>query len=197
MEKGIELEKKYLFKEGVRIDNLINILGLDIKDMVRDINIDTYYDLNNILEEYQINVRKRELNNTTVYTVKRKIDNNITKRYEINFDSLEEVINFLRGEWQITIKTFEEKLVLKTERKRFNYRFLNSLMEIGIDRVRPVIEKEEDEEFLMVECELKEGREEELYLFHDYLEKFNILEECNLSKKEMALKNRRGRILKK
>ena len=74
--------------------------------------MDTYFDCEDTLEKYRINVRRRISGGKEEWTVKRPLDDktSISKRVEKNFASLEEVLEFLNKEWNIPIDYLDEKL---------------------------------------------------------------------------------------
>lgn len=187
----IEQEKKYTFKENSNpcedFKKIISVLNLTEPKFIE--NVDTYYDCENILETCRINVRKRVNNDIVEYTVKRPLSDksSISKREEKNFSSLEEVIEFLQKEWKIPIKELTEKITLKTKRARYDLKYFDGVFEITFDKTTPIVDGVEYKSNYMVECELKNGNSAYLYFINQFIKSFDFIEECKLSKKEIAM----------
>ena len=191
-ENEIEQEKKYVFTEGSSVSPVEGFkmirekLGLDKAKYIE--NMDTYFDCEDTLEKYRINVRRRISGGKEEWTVKRPLDDktSISKRVEKNFASLEEVLEFLNKEWNIPIDYLDEKLTLKTLRAKYNLNYDNGLFEIVFDKTIPIIDGVKYSPEFMIECELKKGNSSGLFLINSLIRKFNFIKECKFSKKEIA-----------
>lgn len=183
----IEQEKKYTFKSinpCQDFKKIVKALNLNNPKFIE--NIDTYYDYNNILETYRINVRKRECDGRIEYTVKRPLNDksSISKREEKSFSSLEEIIEFLQKEWKIPIKDLKEKIKLKTKRAKYDLECYDGTFEIVFDKTTSILN---GKDYRMIECELKSGNSSFLYFIDKIIKSFDFIEECKLSKKEIAM----------
>lgn len=191
----IEQEKKYIFKtdnvEEIRSGfNLIkNKLKLSNPEYIE--NLDVYYDYNDILESKRIAVRKRFSKGKECWNVKRPLKDmtSISKRNEKKFSSIEEVIFFLNNQWGIPINELNESGTLKTLREKYDIKFENGLFEIVFDATDPFINGEKLPTNYMIECELKDGSSSGLYFLNEIMKTFDFIEECNLSKMEIASRN--------
>lgn len=188
---NVEIEKKYIFNEYSTnpfeefkiVKNL-----LDLKNPKYIINSDTYYDTNDILKSMNINVRKRETNNNIEYTIKRKINDkdNILRRYELNFKSIEEVLSYLNNEWNIEVNTLDEKLKLVTKRCLYNIEMYNGLYELVFDKTTPYVDGIKHNENYMIECEYKKGNINRFQSIIKLLEECEYLESTTKSKKDLV-----------
>ena len=191
-ENEIEQEKKYIFTEENSVSPVEGFkiirekLGLDKAKYIE--NMDTYFDCEDTLEKYRINVRRRISGDVEEWTVKRPLDDktSISKRVEKNFASLKEVLNFLNVEWNIPIDHLDEKLTLKTLRAKYNLDYDNGLFEIVFDKTIPIIDNVEYSPEFMIECELKKGNSSGLFFINSLIRNFNFIKECKFSKKEIA-----------
>lgn len=188
----IEKEKKYILKTRTdknpleMFNEIIKTFNLSNAEDI--VNLDTYYDKNNILEAYGINIRKRMLKGNDVYTVKRLIKgSDITERREEDFDTLESAFDFIKDEWQIPIKNIDEILSIRTIRKKYKIMIDNSPIEVSFDLFTPCIGICEFEEYAMVEFELKGESVDALNKIDAIMMHIPYIEECNISKKEIAL----------
>ena len=188
----IEIEKKYIFNEyssaPVKEFKLIEEkLMLDSPKKL--INCDTYYDNNDLLNNLNINVRKRETNDYIEYTDKRIINDksSVLKRYEINFNSLDEVILFLNKEWNIKVDKLYEKLKLVTKRHLYNLNRYNGNYEFSFDETTSFIDGNKNSTNFMIECELISGSSCGLYFIDNLLKEFDFINSTTSSKKDIAL----------
>ena len=186
----IEYEKKYLFKEGNPIDNFKAIseaLNLEKARCVE--NNDTYYDDdNNTLQGMRINLRKRVVDGKEEYTLKRpKSKTSIDVRDEINFDTLDDALEYLQNVWHIPITFIKEIIALKTLRVEYSINFGGGTYELTFDKTTPSFNGENYIPSYMIECELKSGSTRGLYFINQIIKSNASVEECNLSKKEIGL----------
>lgn len=189
---NIEKEKKYVLKSQTdktaneMFRDVIEKFGLTSPKMIT--NMDIYYDKNNILDAYGINIRKRNNKGKTVYTVKRPTkDTDITERREENFDTLEEALQFAITEWNIPIRDISELLEINTRRVKYQLEIGKNVLEVCFDLFTPRVGICEFEEQAMIEFELKKG---DIKVFDEIVSKmseFSYIEESNLSKKDISL----------
>ena len=189
-EKDIELEKKYVFRKDDPINNFkIIAKDLQLKNPKSTLNEDIYYDFEDTLEAFKINVRKRINNDNEEWTIKKPLSEitSISKRFEKNFNSEKEVLDFLKHNWNIPIDKLEPKITLKTERTKYLIEKQNSQMEICFDVTTPIMNSINYPVNYMIECELIKGETKDLEDINTKLENWQFIEECNKSKKEIAL----------
>ncbi len=196
MEKNLEIEKKYLLKDGVFkeqvLKDLLGDLGLKSPDLCL-INYDTYYDDNNVLNNLGLNARERKVQDQTEYTLKIKVDSQkIDKREELNFVSLKEMANYLKDNLHLPINNLRPKLKLITNRYLFYYQDKDALVEVSIDKVGIYYENEYWNLFFMIECELKKGDFKVLEKLDNIIMDNDYILSCNLSKKDIALEKING-----
>ena len=196
MEKNLEIEKKYLLKDGVFkeqvLRDLLGDLGLKSPDLCL-INHDTYYDDNNVLNNLGLNARERKVQDQTEYTLKIKVDSQkIDKREELNFVSLKEMVNYLKDNLGLPINNLRLKLKLITNRYLFYYQDKDALVEVSIDKVGIYYENEYWDSFFMIECELKRGNLEVLEKLDNIIRDNDYILSCNLSKKDISLEKING-----
>lgn len=194
MSNEIEQEKKYTFNNlstdpKTDFKRIRDGLGLIKPKFVT--NYDTYYeDSEGILKKLKINIRKRvKENGEYEWTVKRPVKDqtSISKRDEKDFTSLEEAISFLRIEWNIVISDLKEECTAKTLRAKYKLEYCGGVFEVAFDKTTPIYGTSSYIPNYMIECELKSGDSSGLYFLNEYLKKYEFLEECNLSKKEIAV----------
>ena len=192
MEKNLEIEKKYLLKESIKQEYAINFLKSKLSLIPASkpilINHDIYYDENNLLNNLGLNARQRKVADVTEYTLKIKVDSKaIDKREELNFSSLEEMVNFIKNNLHLPIHNLTETLKLITKRYLYNYEFNNALIEVSLDEVTVYFNNIPLDTFSMIECELKKGDVKALEYLDNTIIKIPFLNPCNLSKKDIAL----------
>ncbi len=193
VDKNMELEKKYTFKDDALLKGpkgfkkIIKILKLE--EPVQIENYDTYYDLEHTLEAFKINVRKRKTKDKEEWTIKKHLSDitAISKRFEKNFASEQEVLDFLEHNWNIPINKLEEQITLKTKRIKYLIEIENSTIEIAFDTTIPILDNQNYNENYMIECELIKGDDKNLEILNEKLANIDFIEECNKSKKEIAL----------
>ena len=187
----IEQEKKYIFS----IDSINPLEEFKIiRDRLKLVNpeyienYDVYYDKDDILSSQRINVRKRS-SKIMEWTCKKPVKDktSISKRNEENFNSLDDVLKFLRTSWKIDISSLEEKITLKVSRVKYDIKYGNGLFEIVFDKMTPIYKGNKYEPKYMIECELKKGNSAGLFLIDKIIKQYSFIEECNLSKKEIAM----------
>lgn len=187
----VEIEKKYIFNNNssnpTEEFKLIKE-KLKLSNSKYLINSDIYYDNDDILKNMNINVRRREVDGKVEYTIKRIINDqsSVLKRYEINFNSLYEVILFLNKEWNINISKLQEKLKLVTKRCLYNLDIYNGKYEFVFDKTIPYIDGIKYDPDYMIECELLSGNSSGLYFINKELLEFNFIDGTNNSKKDIA-----------
>lgn len=199
MAPEIEQEKKYVFTDDINMSpeeafsEVRSALGLTSPKIVN--NIDTYYDYNSILESYRIAVRKRVSEGKVEWTVKRPLNDktSISKRAEKNFATMEEVIRFLKTQWNIPIDSLSEVVTLKTQREKYNLEYADGFFEVVFDKTTPNYNGEDYEEDYMVECELKKGNSAGLFFIDNLIKNLSFIKECTSSKKERALSQIRNK----
>ena len=167
------------------------IQKLHLTNGISVINYDTYYDQDDILESHEINVRRRIAEGNLVYTIKKKTnpDSSISDRMEYHFDSISDVTLFLQKEWKLPIDSLKERVHLKTSRTSYSWKYQDTLFEISFDDTHPSFEGVYHQPFFMIECEFKEGDSSLLSDINQILLDFEFLENCKMSKKEIALEN--------
>lgn len=189
----IEQEKKYCFSDNVEnpkdeFKKISSILNLKEPSYIE--NIDTYYeDEFGLLEEYKISVRKRITNGKEEFTIKRPLEDNtsILKREELNFSSIEQVIYYLKNNWNISVSNLKEKITLHTKRIKYDKELCGGLFEIVFDKTTSRVSGEECSTNYMIECELKSGKSSGLYYINKVISSIPSIYESSLSKKEIAL----------
>ena len=189
----IEMEKKYSFnEESVNPKEEFKLIStnLELENPTYLENKDTYYeDVDCLLDENNISVRKRITNKKEEWTIKRLLEDNtsILKREELNFTSLEQVIYFLINDWNIPVGELKEKITLHTKRVKYDKELCGGLFEIVFDETTSEINGEEQNTNYMVECELKSGKSSGLYFINKVISSYPFIYESNLSKKEIAI----------
>lgn len=188
----IEQEKKYCFnKDTLPVNEFKQIrekLNLENPSYIE--NIDTYYiDSTHLLEEYKISVRKRVTNDKVEFTIKRLVEDNtsILKREELNFLSMEQVIYYLRNNWNIPVSELTEQITLHTKRIKYDKELCSGLFEIVFDKATSIVDNVEQSTNYMIECELKKGKSSGLYYINKVISSIPSIYESTLSKKEIAL----------
>lgn len=189
----IEQEKKYCFNEETvspkkEFKEIGNALKLGIPSYIE--NIDTYYeDTLGLLEENNISVRKRVTKDNQEWTIKRLLQDNtsIVKREELNFSSKEQVIYYLRNNWNLPVTELKEQITLHTKRAKYDKKLCGGLFEIVFDKTTSEINGEKKSTNYMIECELKNGKSSGLYYINKVISSFSSIYESSLSKKEIAL----------
>ena len=197
----IEQEKKYNFSKNLYInpkegfERIANCFGLTNPKYI--VNCDTYYDDNNILEGYRIAVRRRISNGKSEWTIKRPLNDmsSISKRDEKNFTSLEDALLFLQKEWNIPITELTEKITLNTQRIKYDLTYGAGLFEMVFDKTTPIVSENMYEPNFMIECELKQGNSSGLYFINEIIKRFDFIEECKYSKKEIALNSVKNNLI--
>lgn len=189
----IEQEKKFTFNSlstdpKADFEKIKAFLNLGNGDFFR--NNDVYYDENGLLDANKINVRYRNVQSGGVWTAKRPLidQSSICKRNEKNFPNMETVIEFLQKEWNIGISLLEEQVTLDTHRTKYSLSCFGGTFELAFDETIPEKDEISYSPSYMIEVELKKGRSVGLYFITKTLLQFPFIEECNLSKKEIALK---------
>ncbi|HBA38125.1 MAG TPA: hypothetical protein DCY94_05335 [Firmicutes bacterium] len=191
MSPEIEQEKKYTFNEKstdpktdfAEIKRCLNLGSCKLIE-----NDDVYYDKDGVLQELHINLRRREKENETEWTLKRPVkdSSSISKRNEKNFSSKEEALAFLRSEWGLIIDDVEEEITLKTKRAKYTLECFGGVFELVFDKTVPYVDGVAYPSFYMIECELKSGNSSGLYFINQKIKSFDFIDECNQSKKEIA-----------
>ncbi len=189
---NIEKEKKYVLKNGTdktareMFNSVIERFNLTSPKFIN--NMDVYYDKNNILDAYGINIRKRIVKGELVYTVKRPTKEKIiTERREENFSTLEEALQFAIKEWNIPIKDISELLEISTQREKYQLEIGKNVLEVCFDLFTPRVGICEFEEQEMIEFELKKGDTKVFDEIAKIMSEFPYLEESNFSKKEISM----------
>lgn len=189
----IEQEKKFTFNSlstdpKKDFEQIKAFMNLGDGDFFK--NNDVYYDENGVLDASKINVRYRSVQSGGVWTVKRPLidQSSICKRNEKNFPNMTAIIEFLRKEWNIGITFLEEQVTLNTHRTKYNITCFGGIFELVFDETFPENDGVQYSPIYMIEVELKKGRSVGLYFITKALLQFPFIEECNLSKKEIALK---------
>ena len=195
----IEQEKKYTFSSKSQnpieeFKKIKDTLGLTNVEYIE--NYDTYYDENNILETYRIALRKRVESGNVIYTIKKPLNDStsISKRDEKNFNSLNDALLFLQEEWKIPIKNLKEKITLKTLRSKYDTKYGDGTFEIVFDKTTPIVDNNTFNPNYMIECELKNGNSSGLYFIDKIIRQFEFIEECQFSKKEIALDSIKSKV---
>ena len=190
MSVEVEQEKKFIFNNlstnpKSDFESIKAFMNLDDSNFFH--NNDTYYDFEGVLGKNKINVRYRS-NDT--WTVKKPLTDksSICKRFEKNFSNIESIITFLQKEWNIDIKYLDEEVTLNTKRTKYNLTYYKGVFELVFDETIPEKNGETFSPNYMIEVELKSGSSAGLYFITKALLQFPFIEECNLSKKEIALK---------
>lgn len=190
---NVEKEKKYVLKKGTdktakeMFKAIIKRFGLTKPKETR--NIDVYYDKNNILDAYGINIRKRFSKGEELYTVKRPTkETDITERREENFKTLEEALEFAIKEWNIPIKDVSELLDINTKRRKYQLEIDKNIIEVCFDLFTPRVGICEFDEKEMIEFELKKGDTKVFNQISEIMQEYPYIEECHQSKKDIALK---------
>jgi len=189
----IEKEKKYCFnEESVNPKDEFKLISSNLKlgESTYLENKDTYYeDIDGVLDENRISVRKRITNSKEEWTIKRPLldSTSILKREELNFTNLKEVIYFLRNNWNIPVKKLNEKITLYTKRLKYDKELCGGLFEIVFDETTSEINGEWQNTNYMIECELKSGKSSGLYFINKVISSYPFIYESNLSKKDIAL----------
>lgn len=189
----IEQEKKFTFNdlsENPKVDFEQIKTFMNLRDGESFSNNDIYYDANGLLDANKINVRYRSVKSGGVWTVKKPLidQSSINKRFEKNFSNQESVINFLQKEWHIKITFLEEQVTLNTHRTKYNLTCFGGTFELVFDETIPENDGIQYSPSYMIEVELKKGSSVGLYFITKALLQFPFIEECNLSKKEIAFK---------
>lgn len=181
---NIEKEKKYVLKNGTdktareMFNSVIERFNLTSPKFIN--NMDVYYDKNNILDAYGINIRKRIVKGELVYTVKRPTKEKIiTERREENFSTLEEALQFAIKEWNIPIKDISELLEISTQREKYQLEIGKNVLEVCFDLFTPRVGICEFEEQEMIEFELKKGDTKVFDEIAKIMSEFPYLEESN------------------
>ncbi|MDE6141059.1 MAG: hypothetical protein K2G03_00505, partial [Bacilli bacterium] len=189
---NIEKEKKYVLKKGTdktakeMFDAIIKRFGL--VESKETTNMDVYYDKNNILAAYGINIRKRFSKGEEVYTVKRPTkETDITERREENFKNLDDALDFAIKEWNIPIKDIRELLDINTKRKKYQLEIDKNIIEVSFDLFTPRVGICEFDEQEMIEFELKKGDTKVFIQISEIMQEYPYIEECHQSKKDIAL----------
>ena len=188
----IEQEKKYIFSEHLKTSSAGSQIvkkELNLRNPKYTENHDIYYDENDMLENHRIALRKRITKDKIEYTLKRPLNDStsISKREEKNFNSLEEAILFIQNEWKIPVSDLKERVSLHTLRTKYDFKYHDCVFEIVFDRTQQIVEGNELGTNCMIECELKEGNSTGLYFIDKIMKRFDFLEECKYSKKEIAM----------
>lgn len=189
MEKKIEIEKKYRV-DGSDVETIKGYINKIIKEFNLKngkvlFNDDIYYDNDDILEAYKITVRKRKANDKDVYTLKKDIsDAEETIKKEIyELDSLEEVINFIKDNYDLAIESLPEKIRIRTKRKKYIHRYKNAIVEILLDESSPENNSNKD---YMIECKYISGSFADYLEFNKFLNRYPFLSEITYNKKELG-----------
>lgn len=189
MEKKIEIEKKYRVdgSDAETIKGYINkiIKRLNLKNERVLFNDDIYYDNDDILEAYKITIRRRKENGKDVYTLKKDIsDTKETIEKEIHkFDSLEEVINFIKDNYNLVIESLHEKIRIRTKRKKYIHTYKNAIIEILFDESS--LENNSNKDY-MIECKYLSGSFEDYLEFNEHLNSYSFLSKITYNKKELG-----------
>lgn len=149
-------------------------------------NNDIYYDYEGVLASNKINVRHRV---GDTWTIKRPLTDksSICKRFEKNLSDMKSVLRFLQKEWQVNIEFLEEVVTLNTKRTKYRLSCYGGEFELAFDETIPEKDAIDYSPSYMIEVELKKGSSAGLYFINKVLLQFPFLEECNLSKKDIAL----------
>jgi len=191
MSPEIEQEKKYRFNSlslspVEDFKKIKSTLGLGNPKYI--VNDDTYYDKDKKLYSMHINLRKR---GEGEWTLKRPVEDqtSISKRDEKNFSSLREALEFMAMEWNVAMSVDEigEEIRLKTKRSKFILECYGGVFEVVFDKTVPEYGQEDFTPFFTIECEFKSGNSSGLYFINQMIKSFDFIEECNLSKREIAL----------
>jgi hypothetical protein len=192
----IEEEKKYTFTSNNQdeINKNIELLKgtLNLENRKDIINEDIYYDdENGLLGEMRITVRNRKTKDKDVWNVKIPIidKSSITKRIEKEFNSKQEVIEYLNVVAKIKIDQLIQILHLTTNREAYILNYKNSCFEISIDKTLAVDKEGASVVNDMIECELKSGKPIDMYFLNLFMNQFPFLINCSESKKEIAMRN--------
>lgn len=195
---NVEKEKKYVLKKETdkqaeeMFKAVIDKFDLTIPKEI--INMDIYYDKNNILGAYGINIRKRIVKGEIIYTVKKPTkETDITERREENFKNLEDALEFAVAEWNIPIKDVNELLEINTKRRKYQLEIGKNLLEVCFDLFTPRVGICEFAEKEMIEFELKKGDIKVFDTITNIMGEFSYIEESNHSKKEIALEEIRSK----
>ena len=80
-----------------------------------------------------------------------------------------------------------DKSISSTEREKYDITYGDGTFEIVFDKTIPSIDDKELKPNYMIECELKSGNSSGLYFIDKILRQLNFIEECEYSKKEIAI----------
>lgn len=195
---NVEKEKKYILNKDTEktstdmFNDVINLFNLTKPISVT--NMDIYYDKNNILDAYGINIRKRNIHGEVVFTVKRPTkETDITERREENFNTLEDALKFAIEEWNIPIKNVSELLEINTQRRKYKLEIDKNIIEVTLDLFTPRVGICEFNEKEMIEFELKKGDISVFKTIDSMMNRIPYIEECHQSKKDIALEEIRSK----
>ena len=186
MDKKVTIEKKYKIEEcdiSTNINRIINDLGLS--DCKEEMYHDEYLENDDILEAYRITVRKRSDNGKVYYTLKKnqEIGNGLIKREVHHFSTFEDLMTFLKNNYNLVIEVLHEKLLLDVKRRKYTYKYKNVLVEICTDETTINGSNE-----YMIECKYTSGSLEDFLELTSNLKKYKFLQEINANKKELGEK---------
>ena len=187
MERKVEVEKKYQFKnlEEERIISSLNQIINDLKLVNVGISSyeDIYYDNDDILEAYKLTARKRTENGVETYSLKKDQEstNNTISREKYEFESLEELIEYLKINYNLAIESLYEKIKLKVKRQKYKISFKDTVIEICFDK-----SSGENNEKFMLECKFISGNLEDFLEFNSKLKSYSFLAEIVSNKKELT-----------
>lgn len=187
MNKKVELEKKYKFKniseEGIK--NNITKLIQDLKlEKERDTTYeDTYYENEDILEAYSLSVRKRIENGIASYILKedQDVENNLIKRTKIEFKSLTELMNYLQKNYNLLIESLSEKIKIKVKRQTYQVKYKTVSIDLCFDQLLS-----ETNNGFMLECKYIKGNLEDFIEFNTLLASYDFLDTIESNKKELC-----------
>ncbi len=194
----IEKEKKYVLKPDTdkNAEEMFSVVTdkFLLSHPTQVTNIDIYFDKNNILDAYGINIRKRFAKGKTVFTVKRPIKNSdIAERREEDFGTLDDALNFAIKEWNIPINDVKELLEINTKRRKYTLKIDDNIIEVSFDLFTPRVGICEFAEKEMIEFELKKGDPKVFNQISQIMSCFPFIEECHCSKKSIALEEIRSK----
>lgn len=196
---NLEKEKKYILKKETDkpaetiFKSVIERLGLVTPIDVT--NIDIYYDKNNILDAYGINIRKRLVKGGNICTIKRFTkEPDTTERKEESFETIDDALNFTITKWNIPIKDVNELLEINSKRQQYQLEIGENILEVNFDLFTPRVGICEFDEHGMIEFKLKKGDIKVFDNISAIMDEFTDLEESKSSKKEIALEHIRSRI---
>ena len=100
---------------------------------------------------------------------------------------MEQVIYYLRNNWNIPVSELTEQITLHTKRIKYDKELCGGLFEIVFDKTTSIVDNIEQSTNYMIECELKKGKSSGLYYINKVISSIQSIYESKLSKKEIAL----------